>query len=173
MPNNLTNEILLHVFSNLGVVVPTKVPLQSSTFLLPETISLDFDDGEKKLKLWGTEVDINSKKLKMLLTDLTDNKNEKEYALVVQLDDCPAYGCYLCLESTVIDKNVPRHGLIFFSLQENTWVATNTYLQASFLAGMEQLKDVLSTWNKSSDNESMVNEMKALVELIFQFEEQE
>ncbi len=173
MSNNLTNEILLHIFSNLGIVTPTKVTLQSNLFSLDDTIGLEIEDGEKRLKLWGAEVDVNSKKLKMLLTELTDRKDEKEYALVVKLDDCPAYGCYICLESTVIDKNVPRHGLIFFSLEPGAWLATNIYLQASFLTGMEQLKDVLSTWTKTTEHEDMITEMKALIETIFQFEEQE
>lgn len=170
MQNKLTNEILFHIYSNIGLVVPTKISLQSNEYLLPQSLELE---GGGKLNLWGSEVSINSSKLELLLAELTEDDREKEYVLVVKLEDCPAYGCYLLLESTVVDKNVPRHGKIFFSLEKTHWLPTSIYLQASFLAGMEQLKEVPSFWDKLNSETSLVSEMKSLITALFELEDEE
>lgn len=170
MSSKLTNEILLQVFSNIGAVVPTKVSLKSPSFKLATTIDLE----DTKLPLWGAEVMLDKSRLRLLLTDLTEKGDihNKEYGLVVSLDDCPSYAAYVLLESTVVDKNVPRHGKIFFSLEESNWLMTSMFLQASFLCGMEQLKEVPSIWNKITNEEDLVEGMKLLVEKIFESEEE-
>ena len=171
--SKLTNEILLQIFSNIGAVVPTKVSLKSPSFKLNTTIDLE-DEFNTKISLWGAEVKLDNSKLRLLLADLTEKNDlhNKEYALVVSLQDCPAYAAYLLLESTVVDKNIPRHGKIFFSLEDSNWLSTSIFLQASFLCGMEQMKEVPSVWNKMTDEQDLIEGMKLLIDKVFEIEEE-
>jgi len=165
MESDLTNQIALHIFNNIGVISPMKVSVQNKKFLLNQTIDLEDD---KILKLWGAEVDLGGSKLRMLLTELTDSDPDKEFVLIVKLENCPSYGCYISL-----NENEPRDGKIYFSVEEDNWAETNTFLQATFLGGMEQLKDVLSNWNKVSIEDDLVESMKSLIKVIFEFEDEE
>lgn len=170
MQSNLTNEILLHVFDNLGLVLPRQTSLKNDYFLTSAAIDLVEDDKDKHLKIWGAQVPVAAGKFQMLLTEMKTHSQEQEYFLVSQLDDCPMYGCYILLESPIQGRIEPRHGEILFSLKDNAWLPTDIFIQATFLAGMEQLKDLLTSWTPVTDH-SLLAPLKTFTDYIFTSEE--
>ncbi len=171
MQSNLTNEILGHIFTNLGLMAPRKTSLKNDYFLLSETIDLEENDKDKCLPIWGAQVPVAEGKFNLLLTEMKDHPGEQEYFLVSKMEDCPIYGCYILLESTVVDKNVPKHGEILFSLKDNAWLPTDTFLQATFLAGMEQLKELITPWQPTTDL-YLMSSLKTFTDHIFSSEEE-
>jgi hypothetical protein len=161
MGSKLTDEIIIHILSNLGVLEASRTSIRTSDFLLREMIELEEDNQDKNLKLWGAETQVDNSKLKLILTEI-NHENEKEYILLSKLDDCPSYGCYLLKDSDNL-----KDGTILFSLKNCEWLATNIYLQATFLSGMEQLKESLLSWNRLSEPKKLILEMRSLIDYLF------
>ena len=148
-------HIIKHIFANLFIFPSVFVDvnktksLMTKEFLLNEKIHYENDI---KNNIWGCQVLIENSEMKVLLGDCSQDINVPEYCLLVQLKDAPAYGLYI-----IYDKNnvgVDPDPLISCSLssdKESAWIDCNTYLQATFLAGMEQIKDYKLTWNKCSN----------------------
>lgn len=154
--SKLTNEILLHVFNGLGITKSVDVSLISDSFLLPKQIKFKvLDEDLIVVKLWGAQITIDKSRLRLLCGDFS--MDTKELALVIKLDNCPSYGCYLSFQDI-------KDSFIVFSLKDNEWLMANTYVQATFLAGMEQLRDIGTVWNTLSKYDDLVENIKSLVE---------
>lgn len=152
MNHNLVNAIAYHIFSGLAIVpsnfinIHSTKPLTSKEYLLSETIPFTLDDGtDLKNKVWGCQLLYNQEEVKMLLADCTIEKDVTEYALLVALKGAPTYGIYLIMDSS---QNVNAN--ICFSMNGEGWLEAPTYLQGTFLAGMEQIKDIGLNWSKPS-----------------------
>lgn len=81
----------------------------------------------------------------VLLSDLSI-KSDKAYCLIVQLKDAPAYALYLNLDVNLFDES-----LIACTVNNKDWMTCNTHLQATFLAGMEHIKEVGFSWKKPEE----------------------
>ncbi len=148
--NTLTFEIVKHIFENLGILnqklnLEQFKSLNSKEFLLDKSLSLVSDEGEVKSKVWGCQQSFGSQLMTMLLADLSI-QNDKAYALIVQLKDSPAYALYFNLDETFFDETV-----ISCTIDNKDWIICNTHLQATFLAAMEQIKEVGLSWRKAED----------------------
>lgn len=150
MNRKLMEAITKHIFSNLAVIPSTFVnfdvtkPLISKEFLLNEKIPFTFeDDRVSNNKVWGCQVLVSQQEIKLLLADCSQEESTPEYALLVSLKDAPLYGIYL-----VNNPEFNSEALIACSLDGKAWMECQTYLQATFLAGMEQIRDVGTSWNK-------------------------
>ena len=86
----------------------------------------------------------------MLLADCSQEKNVPEFALTIQLKDAPTFGVYLIYNKLVEDPPYAE-ALIAVNTDNKHWIPCNTYLQATFLAGMEQLRDLTFGWVKIKD----------------------
>ena len=148
MNRKLMEDIVRHIFANLAVIPSTFVnidktkSLMSKDFVLNEMLSFENEDGIINNKIWGCQISVEQQELKILLGDCSQEKNTPEYCLVVQLKDAPAYGVYLVCEP----EN--SEALIACTLNGKEWMECQTYLQATFLAGMEQIRDIGAAWNK-------------------------
>lgn len=139
----LTQEIINHVFSGLGITADSNTrfkSLKSSEFLLSEKVSFEDSEGRNlNNNVWGVQFTIENSEMKIILADCTIDKNILEYALLVRLKDNPSYGLY---SSYPVEGNkVDAKPLIAVSVDSNNWMECNTYFQATFLAGMEYAKD--------------------------------
>lgn len=146
MNKELTSQIIKHIFAGLAIIpsnftdLNKTKSLKSKEFLLKETI--DFDTANESLKnhIWGCQLSVDKQEIKILLGNCSSSDSE-EYALLIQLKDSPSYGCYLMV-------NDLNKSLIACSIDNKKWLQCNTYLQATFLAGMENIKEIGLVWNK-------------------------
>lgn len=148
----ITNAIVNHIFENLGVTLKNKVSIKNDSFLTNERIEYtDEDNNSSETLVWGCETTIESSKFIILLTEFPDN----EYFLITKLENCPTYGCHL---------NPGGDCIVGFALNPNNWLKANVAIQANFLAGMENLKDISSGWIKLKENKSFFDELRSFVE---------
>jgi hypothetical protein len=158
MNEKLTEEIAYHVLANLGALPSEFVNLDQTRFILdkqfilPEKASFESEDGGLLQKnIYGCQVSVTDKKeFKMLLADCSQEKNVPEFALVIQLKDAPMFGIYLIYNKLVEDPP-QAEAMIAVNTEGKYWIPCNTYLQATFLAGMEQLRDLSFGWGKLKD----------------------
>ena len=123
----------------------------SKDYLLPETLSFEDEDGIiSSNKIWGCQLSADVQEIKILAGDCTMDPDSPEFCMLIQLKNAPAYGLYLSFKESYEN---PTDGIcmIEYSLDYKGWLECNTFLQSTFLAGMEQLKEIGFAWNKASN----------------------
>jgi hypothetical protein len=143
MNTELTKQIVKHVYTNLGIISSSSsysskyYSLFDDKFLLPDTIYLTDDKGNIQIenKLWCSQLSYEDKTITILVANC--GIEEDEYCLLVALDNVVSYGCYLSYDNleAIIGVFINSH-----------WEAASTFLQANFLAGMEQLRHISGEW---------------------------
>lgn len=160
----ITNAIVKHVFKNLGIFNDVPISICDEVFLTDKQISYFGDDGDKFAPVWVCQTSVEGKKLSIICTSLVtpseDHIDDTENFVVVKLEGQPAYGCYLLSagSGTFIES-----GFIATELKPKTWVPTTTFLQATFLAGMEQLRDLTSKYDPVSNSEEFFTLLKDFI----------
>jgi hypothetical protein len=144
MNKTLMEHIAYHILSGFGATSSLYIDgsiyrsLISKEFLLDQEILFKNEEGEiVNNPIYGCQFSLSQKEFKILLGDCSQDKKVPEYCLIVHLTDNPAYGLYM-----VCDPSVDSEALIAVSVNDKDWMPCNTFLQATFLAAMEQLKDV-------------------------------
>jgi len=159
----LTEEIAYHILAHLGALPAnftasdTARSMIDRQFLLPEKLKLTIDNQELSKNIYGCQVSVAGKDLRLLLADCSLEKNLPEYCLMVQLKGAPAYGVYLLFNRLVKENPPTTEVLIALSSDSKNWMPCNTYLQASLLASMEQLRDVGGQWGKCQSYQEQLN----------------
>lgn len=165
MNNILTEQIVKHILSNLGVINGSNIDgnksqtLISKDFLLRNKLSFKMeDDSVISNKIWGCQLSIENKEMKIVLGDSSQDKNIKEHCLIIHLKDSPIYGLYIIpdVQNTQV--------LIACSLNGKEWMQCNIYLQATFLAGMEQIKDHIAAPQKCNEYDFEYKAMLSFIE---------
>jgi hypothetical protein len=165
MNKELMEHIIDHVFANLAIIPSSFIDFKrtksliSTEYLLPEKITLDLEGEYIQNRVWGCQISIEKQEMRMLLADCSQDKETPEYALLVQLKDSPAYGLYIVCNTDV--ENAP---MIAVSLNGNEWMECQTYLQATFLAAMEQVKEVGLAWNKCTNYQDNFKSLLSFIE---------
>lgn len=170
MNAKLTEEIAYHILSNVGIFPSNFVNQEKSQslidkqFILAEKISFETVEGESvHNSLYGCQIGItNDKEFKILLANCTQEKDIPEYALLIQLKDAPAYGIYLIFNRMVEDPP-ESEALIAVSTDNRFWMPCTTYLQATFLAGMEQLRDLGTGWKKCANYQAQYQQLLSFI----------
>jgi len=167
MNNQLTQQIVHHIFYNFGVLSQSNVPsLLNDNFLLKEKLSLLSENNETlNNNIYGGQVKITPNKyFKLLLVDcLSQDIEYKEYICVLQLDDGPIYGLYLLNYLNNVEE------ALIAGCKDQHWFLCNIYLQATFLAGMEQLKDINYTWTKCENYQELYQQLLTYVKYYNQY----
>lgn len=164
----LMEQIIRHVMSNLGVVPSSFVDLNRSKslrtkeFLLNEKLKFELETGVVKKDIWGCQINIDHKDMKILLGDCTQQPNLLEFCVVVQLQDAPAYGLYI-IYNDLIPELTESEPLLAVTLNSKDWMECNTYLQGTFLAGMEQIRDLALPWTKAAEYSSQYELMLSFI----------
>lgn len=162
MSAELTEQIIRHVYYCLGVKLPGKDSLVYSIsqpeYLIPQKIT--YDDGQTG-DVWGIKFDIADNELSILLADCTQD-NVPEFALLVNLKDTPAYGAYLIYKEYSAEE-MDSAPLIACSVMPESWTECSTYLQATFLMGMEKIREINAPINALSDSEEMYKNLLSFI----------
>ena len=165
----LLEHIVKHVFANLMVIPSTHVNVVKSQsfihkdYLLPDHIPFEVDDSDQvqKNRVWGCQISTDQQEVKMLLGDCTEDPNFPEYALIVHLKDNPAYGLYIV--NNAKDKSVELDAMLAVTIDGKAWLECSTFLQATFLAGMEQIREIGLGWSKCSNYKSDLDMLLSFV----------
>lgn len=161
MNQALLKEIVSHVFATFAVIPSDFVNQQSTQslmspeYLLDDQVSFIVDNTTVKNKVWGCQMDVTQHQIKVLLADCDVAKDVPEFAMIVQPKDLPMYGLYLvCWEDSDPGETIKDYEpMLATSLdQGKNWMPLNTSLQATFLAGMEQARELNMTWTKIQDH---------------------
>lgn len=167
---NLRRQIIQHIFAGLAVIpssfinMASSKSLMSQEFLLDDKLTFESDSGSVKNKIWGCQISSEQQELKILLGDCSQEKNVSEFCLIVQLKDSPIYGVYLLVDEYEDDSE--DEALLACSINGKNWLECNTYLQATFLAGMEQIKDLGLKWSKCSDYLEQYKTMVSFIKFV-------
>ena len=169
MNEKLTEQIAIHILSNFGVLPSEFVDLEltksiiDKQYLLLEKLKFESEDGETIRKnVYGCQVSVGDKEFKLLLADCTQEKNVPEYCLLIQLKDAPAFAVYLIFNQLVEDPPLSE-AMIAVNTDKKHWIPCTTYLQATFLAGMEQLRDVGFGWAKCSNYQELYAQLLTFI----------
>jgi len=156
MNQDLLEQIVKHVFSNLMVIpsiyinVDKSKSLMEKEYLLPDNIPFDVEGGATvNNRVWGCQISADQQEVKMLLGDCTEDPNFPEYALIVHLKDSPAYGVYIV--NNLKDSNVNLDAMLAVTMDGTGWLECSTFLQSTFLAGMEQIRELGLGWHKCTN----------------------
>ena len=144
MNNILTFEIVKHVMNSFGILKDSKtISIKNDSFELKEKLKFERDDGTiDKKRIWAAEISIQNEPLKVLVTDCSE-KSDEEYYVFVKMHDCPAYCLYFNSNPEFMNFNI-----ICVAVEKN-WMKCNIGLQATFLAGIETVKDLPTTFQPS------------------------
>lgn len=155
----LTLQILNHIYSQLGINSYRLISIMSDKYLLSDMIAFeDLDGNAHQCKLWGVQIKSPQAKFRLIVGDLSTDQSNPEYCLVVHMENCPVYGAVVSYED---DR--PDNATLLFSIKDNKWLPTNTYIQATFLAGMESLKDLSAGWEKLPDKSDLIGTIRSLI----------
>lgn len=153
MNNLLMEQIARHILANLGVLPVSFIDYQkiqsltTKDFLLNQKLMFKNADGDViKNSVYGCQITIEQKELKILVGDCSQDKDVPEFCVVSQLTGYPGYGLYM-----VCDPNLDSEALIAVTVNDKDWMPCTTFLQATFLAAMEQLKDLGLGWVKCTN----------------------
>lgn len=163
MNQNLVNAICKHLADNLGVTENRKISIMANSFRSKNKIQFkDNQDRNDIAKVWSCQTIVNGSKFRLMCSNLECSHSdyaEQDYIFVVKLDGCPTYGF-----STTIWERDDFEGFMACQINEDgNWMQATTYLQATFLAGMEQLKDLTSTYDKCSNEEDLFKSLKEFI----------
>jgi hypothetical protein len=147
----LTDEIVKYVFANLGITEVRKVSVKDNMFKSDKTISFieDSDNPPRTVPVFACRTKVGDKKLEIVSVVLTPS----ESAVLVRLEGCPMYGAYFWMGDGRIGVCIKDH-----------WVKASMFVQASFLAGMEQLKEVGYPFEPMKKFDDMYDALKKFLE---------
>src|SRR6266404_6345393 len=151
MNTDLTSQIIKHIFGGFRIINSTFININSkslisNSFLLNEKLVFDEDIQAIENNIWACQMLMGQQELKIILGDCSQENNIREIAMVAHLKDAPAYGLYLNIEN-----DIETNPMIACSINGNDWMECNMYLQATFLAGMEQSKEMNMSWSKCQE----------------------
>lgn len=159
----LTEHIIRHILSQFGINPNKSIDMKKTKslldkeFLLSDKLSFQGEDDKTfQNNIWGCQLSSGQHDVKVLLGDCSQDKETFEYCLIIQLKDAPTYGLYLVYDEV-------SEPLIAVSANEVGWLPCSTFLQATFLAGMEQIKEAFLTWGKCIDYKSSHDLMLLLI----------
>ena len=157
-------QIVQHIFANLGILPVSFVDQERSRSLLDKEFLLSrhilFKDNNSQViknNVYGCQFSFGQKDFRILLGDCSQNKEIPEFAVVIQLTDNPAYGLYLACDPEEMEA------LITVSINQTDWMPCDTFLQATLLAAMEQLKSLNLVWGKCTDFQKHYEMLVSLV----------
>lgn len=169
MTQILTEHIVNHIFSNLLIINSSQFDrdkyksIRSEDHLLLKSMVFEDETGQELHRnIWGVQLTIENQNLKLLLADCSVDSSTQEYALLVYLPDSPSYAVYSAYSNDSSNR-VNSDVLIAASLDGQNWMKCNMYLQAMFLAGMEQIKDVPYRMSKCQEYSKEYDLLKSFV----------
>lgn len=152
----------------IGYIIRNMLEVKKDTFKLKEHFECENYVGDKvKAPLWSIEGQIGTDKFQALLCEVSDTEDLQEFIFLSKLEGSPTYASYLGRD----EEDDITQSALSYSTQDGVWLPTNVYLQATYLAGMESLKDVLVEWHVNPNPTYLVSNLKSFYDSIMESEE--
>lgn len=166
MNQPLMEQIVHHIFANLGLVATSYVNLQNTQSLIDKEfrisdkhLSFSSDSQLISRPIYGCQVVLGDKTFRILVGDCSQDIELPEYCVVVQLTGLPVYGMYMICDHH-IDEKEP---LIAVSMDGKDWMPCSAFLQATLLAAMEQLRDIGIGWGKCTNYQTQYEALLSMI----------
>jgi len=162
MNKHLTEAILKHVYKNFGIIKGSvSKSILDNQYLISNVLKLDKNDEVIHKNMWSCKFKIEDAELKILTGDISLEPEISEYFLFIKFDENSIYGCYLNWETADPNKHFINDSepMIAFNISEKNWVECSTYLQSTFLSGLEQMKDLNLSPIKNKEYEPLFDYM--------------
>jgi hypothetical protein len=162
MNRGLLEEIVRHVLGHFAVIPHTIVDLDktqsliSPGYLLTEKITFESEGQMFHNKVWGCQLAAINREVSVLLAECSVS-HVHEWAMIIQPKEAPTYGIYL------EDNKVDGHCMLAVSLDQKEWLECNTYLQSTFLAAMEQVRDMRLSWHKPTEYQEHYKSLRSFI----------
>jgi hypothetical protein len=165
MNKALLKEIVSHVYANFAVIPSDFVNLNKTLslmepkYLLKEKITFEAEGTPYYGKMWGCQMAVSQMEIKVLLGNCTLDKEFPEYSMIVQPKNAPTYGLYLVYNELSSAPGDSQPMIAVSPDDGKGWMECNTGLQATFLAAMEQARDLRMTWKNCSNYDHLYHAM--------------
>lgn len=146
----LQQNICKYILYKLGI--PKNLKVENS--LLNEIYfinNIDIFEDEEPGSLFGIKSKIQNSDINIYCCSLNDDL----YVVFVNISDLPEY-------ALVADSH---DHCIYIKASASDWTLTDTFLQASFLAGMERLNDLNPLYSKAEKDKFNLNSLKQIIML--------
>lgn len=162
MNKQLTEAIVKHVLANLAVIPSNFVNLDTTKSLMEKQFFLGSKirfagDASRQGGVWGCQLSAEDQEIKMILGDCSQEAGIPEFALLVQLKNAPCYGLYF------VGNMEDSESMIACSVNGIEWLECNSFLQASFLSGMEQVRETGLSWYKCKSYEEELEKLLSFI----------
>ena len=154
MNQNLKLEIVNHIFIRFGINFSANDYLKQGfifdNMLCDLKVKVAESDVIVEKSLWTAQLQVADSLMRCMICDLSDDKLN-EYALVFRLDNLPLYGIRL-------SDDIEDFGTFKYQVSPSKWIPASTFLQATVLAGIEQLADLPTNWTSCTDHVGTLHE---------------
>jgi hypothetical protein len=147
----LTYEIVRQALSGFLFVEKSK-SIVNQDFRSPSKLRVEIDGEIVSVPVFSCQILIPGSKEKM--TVMVAKFGKGEFCCVIHMDGTPWYGLGL-------DESL---AYMSFSIDGKSWQNCSIYLQATFLAGMEQLKEIPHVFEPVEDDREQFAVLKSFLE---------
>lgn len=126
-------------------------PLVSNSFILNKKLNIFEDENSW---LYGASTTISD--IKTNIFCLSQELNKDYLIIIFQATNLPTYALYYDNES--------NYYKLFCKTNISSWMNSNTLLQATFLAGMEQINNSHLYYELADINDFNIDDLKSLIE---------
>lgn len=171
----LVKEIVSHIYAHFAIIPSDFVNMDKTDslinpfYLLKEQVVFESEGTSYHGKVWGCQMSIGQQEIKVLLGDCTLDKEYPEFVMIVQPKDAPVYGLYLCHNEMSSQPGDSQPMIAVSPDKGKGWLQCNAHLQATFLAAMEQARELRMPWEKCTDYkplyQCMINFLKFHLEI--------
>jgi len=171
MNSLLLREIVSHVMSNFAIIPSDTVGLKTKSlldeeYILPEKFRFKSDGVSYEGRVWGCQLSFLQNDVKVLLTECASDEFP-EFAMAIKSKDAPTYGMYFRhIES---DDPLDSDPMLAVSIDGKEWLNCTTFLQATFLAAMEQIRELMVPWQKCNEYKDLYSSLISFVKYRDQF----
>ena len=141
----LTHEIIAHILYDFGIFSDS-LSIKKEDFKKSSKFNFEDSGALTERFIYSIKSSIENRQLKVYFLDAS-SKISEEYSLLIEIDNLPIYGLYF------YEDQEGERSIISSSLDKKSWFNCSIFLQATFLAGMEQLKELKFPWEKNELSE--------------------
>jgi hypothetical protein len=162
----LDRELVRMIMGSLGIVPPPnfgKVGITTDEFLLEDTLSLDFEDNQGKLKkqkfgIWSGKASYGGQDIRVLFTDICDNEtNYNEFILVYNVNNSSNH----MLRHIYHDDD----DVLFLTKSNKSWVKLGMYHKLITCAGFYNMANIGIRWSKCEDYNDLYEDLVSGIEM--------
>ncbi|KKN67661.1 hypothetical protein LCGC14_0459200 [marine sediment metagenome] len=146
--DNLSKEVIKRIFADIGAV-PGKlfgrVGLVDPALRLAKTITVRYDDMDRRHDVYAGQMPIKSSTLRGLFVNLTV-EDDHEYLFIFRMDELPIHAL-----RAVYDADGDDDFFRIFEEEKGIWREANMYMKARLLADFERMVSWGLLWEDCED----------------------